>query len=63
MDVGWRYGGGTSSRTIRREVSNITYLQMFAFTYSPLSIGLRPNGFLGLSLNDRTILYLVIFVA
>ena len=41
----------------------MVYLPVLGFeTDLPLILGRRPNGFLGLSLNDMTIIFLVILL-
>ena len=50
--------GKQSSLALSRSIACMNYEQ-FSLQFA-VSQGRRPNGFLGLSLNDRTILFLVI---
>ena len=47
------------SRRLKFEIQHVTHRFLYHLF---ISIGRRPNGFLGLSLNDRTIIFLVILL-
>ena len=70
----WEYGGHYSENAnvvyfpvpagfrIRRSKTSLSAI-IRTWTWPVLRLGRRPNGFLGLSLNDRIILFLLILLA